>query len=280
MTCTDGIYIGDRRIEAGDCSGPRSARAILLNPKVEAAVLECARGGILREGLGFDRCKVAVVMNIGEGDHLGLAEMHTPEDLIKVKRVPVDVVLPDGYAVLKADDPLVAGMAEFCKGKVIYFARDPSDPVLSAHRRGGRPGRLRPRRGDRAGRGPARGGPGPARRRAADLRRPGRLPGRERPGRRRGMLGPGPAARGDPRRPGLIRQRPGSDPRPFQRADGRRRDRHPRLRAQPLGDARARRVAAGLPRRAADRSCSRPTAIAATRSSSARLESWPTPSTR
>ncbi len=137
MTCTDGIYIGDRRLEVGDCSGPRSARAILLNPKVEAAVLECARGGILREGLGFDRCKVAVVMNIGEGDHLGLAELHTAEDLIKVKRVPVDVVLPDGYAVLKADDPLVAGMAEFCKGKVIFFARDPSDPVVSAHRRAG-----------------------------------------------------------------------------------------------------------------------------------------------
>ncbi len=133
MTCTDGIYIGDRRIKVGDCSGPRSARAILLNPKVEAAVFECARGGILREGLGFDRCKVAVVMNIGEGDHLGMAEMHTAEDLIKVKRVPVDVVLPDGYAVLKADDPLVARMAEFCKGKVIFFARDPSDPVLSAH---------------------------------------------------------------------------------------------------------------------------------------------------
>ena len=108
-----------------------------MNPKVEAAVLECARGGILREGLGFDRCKVAVVMNIGEGDHLGLAELHTAEDLIKVKRVPVDVVLPDGYAVLKADDPLVAGMAEFCKGKVIFFARDPSDPVVSAHRRAG-----------------------------------------------------------------------------------------------------------------------------------------------
>ena len=63
--------------------------------------------------------------------------MHTAEDLIKVKRVPVDVVLPDGYAVLKADDPLVAGMAEFCKGKVIFFARDPSDPVLSAHRGAG-----------------------------------------------------------------------------------------------------------------------------------------------
>ncbi len=137
MTCTDGIYIGIRRIEVGDCSGPRSARAILLNPKVEAAVLECARGGILREGLGFDRCKVAVVMNIGEGDHLGLAELHTAEDLIKVKRVPVDVVSPDGYAVLKADDPLVAGMAEYCKGRVIYFARDPSDPVVSAHRGAG-----------------------------------------------------------------------------------------------------------------------------------------------
>ena len=72
MTCTDGIYLADRRIDTDDCSGPKSARLVLLNPQVEAAVLETARGGILREGLGFDACDVAVVTNIGEGDHLGL----------------------------------------------------------------------------------------------------------------------------------------------------------------------------------------------------------------
>ena len=86
MTCTDGIFIDDRRIEAGDCSGPQSAQAVLMNPVVDAAVLETARGGILREGLGFDRCDVAVVTNIGEGDHLGLSDIETVEELAKVKR--------------------------------------------------------------------------------------------------------------------------------------------------------------------------------------------------
>ncbi len=144
MTCTDGIFVGDRRIEAGDCSGPRSARAILLNPKVEAAVLECARGGILREGLGFDRCQVAVVTNIGEGDHLGMKEIRTAEDLVKVKRTIVDVVLPEGFAVLNADDPLVAPMAEHCPGSVIYFGRDAADPVTDPSSRRGGPCGFRP----------------------------------------------------------------------------------------------------------------------------------------
>src|SRR5207244_3956774 len=78
MTCTEGIYIGGRRIETGDCSGPQSAGAVLQNPKVEVAILETARGGILRAGLGFDRCDVAVVTNIAEGDHLGLSDIDTP----------------------------------------------------------------------------------------------------------------------------------------------------------------------------------------------------------
>jgi hypothetical protein len=80
MTCTDGIYIGGRRIDNGDCSGPKSARNVLANPSVEAAVLETARGGILREGLGFDKCDVAIVTNIAEGDHLG---GDTPEQVAR-----------------------------------------------------------------------------------------------------------------------------------------------------------------------------------------------------
>jgi cyanophycin synthetase len=134
MTCSDGIYIDGRRIEAGDCSGPQSARSVLLNPKVEAAVLETARGGILREGVGFDRCDVAVVTNIGEGDHLGLSGIETLEQLALVKRTIVDIVAPDGAAVLKADDPLVATMAPHCRGAVIYFACDGGHPVIEAHR--------------------------------------------------------------------------------------------------------------------------------------------------
>lgn len=139
MTNSDGVYVGTRRIEAGDCSGPQSARAVLLNPKVEVAVLEAARGGILREGLGFDRCDVAVVTNIGEGDHLGLSGIETLEKLALVKRTIIDVVLPSGMGVLKADDPWVAQMAPKCPGSVTYFCRDPEHHVVrEAREKGGR----------------------------------------------------------------------------------------------------------------------------------------------
>jgi cyanophycin synthetase len=137
MTCTDGIYIGDRRIDSDDCSGPKSARAVLANPKVEAAVFETARGGVVREGLGFDRCDVAVVTNIGEGDHLGLSDIDTLEDLAKVKRCIVDVVPAGGSAVLNAADPLVAQMASKCSGGVIFFARNGDLPLIVEHRRKG-----------------------------------------------------------------------------------------------------------------------------------------------
>jgi cyanophycin synthetase len=139
MTCTDGIVVDGRIIDTGDCSGPRSARAVLLNPKVDAAVLETARGGILREGLGFDWCDVGIVTNIAEGDHLGLASIETIEKLAQVKRTVIDAVGNWGTGVLKADDPLTAAMAEYCSGSVTFFARGGADPVLSAHRaKGGR----------------------------------------------------------------------------------------------------------------------------------------------
>jgi len=134
FTCTDGIFVNNQRVDDGDCSGPKSARGVLLNPSVEAAVLETARGGILREGLGFDRCDVAVVTNVGAGDHLGINGIRTAEDLAKVKRVVVENVSPTGTAVLNAADPLVAAMAESCPGAVLLFARDASNPVLAAHR--------------------------------------------------------------------------------------------------------------------------------------------------
>jgi cyanophycin synthetase len=130
MACTDGLYVGERRIDPRDCSGPRSARALLLNPRVDAAVLETARGGILREGLGFDRCHVAVVTNIGQGDHLDLRGIETVEDLARVKRTLVESVAPDGVAVLNAADPLVIEMAEHCPGRVIPFALDRETPFL------------------------------------------------------------------------------------------------------------------------------------------------------
>jgi cyanophycin synthetase len=135
MACTDGLYLDNRRINARDCSGPRSARAVLGNPLVHAAVLETARGGILREGLGFDRCDVAVVTNIGGGDHLSLRGIETVDDLARVKRTVVEAVADAGRAVLNAADPLVVAMADHCPGKVIYFARDADNPVLAAHQR-------------------------------------------------------------------------------------------------------------------------------------------------
>jgi cyanophycin synthetase len=134
MSCTEGIYVGGRRIIAGDCSGPTSAGAVLEHPLVEAAVLETARGGILRAGLGFDRCDVAVVTNIGEGDHLGIAGIDTLEQLALVKSTIVAAVAPSGYAVLKADDPHVANMAQYCGGRVIFFARDGRHAVIAQHR--------------------------------------------------------------------------------------------------------------------------------------------------
>jgi cyanophycin synthetase len=134
MTCTDGIYIDGRRIRGNDCSGPRSARAVLLNPNVRIAVLETARGGILRQGLGFDCCDVAIVTNIGDGDHLDAHGVETVEELARVKRTVVENVAAGGVAVLNAADPLVAAMAEHCPGRVIFFARDANHPILTAHR--------------------------------------------------------------------------------------------------------------------------------------------------
>ena len=134
MTNTDGVYVNGRQIDSGDCSGPRSARNVLMHPDVDAAVFETARGGVLREGLGFDRCDVAVVTNIGAGDHLGLNYITTVEDLGVLKRVIVQNVAPGGYAVLNAADPIVAAMAASCPGGVIFFAADRLHPVIATHR--------------------------------------------------------------------------------------------------------------------------------------------------
>ncbi|GAB2841922.1 cyanophycin synthetase [Pseudoduganella ginsengisoli] len=133
MTNTDGVYINGRRTDSGDCSGPRSARNVLQHPDVDAAVFETARGGILREGLAFDRCKVAVVTNIGAGDHLGLNYITTVEDLAVLKRVIVQNVDKNGVAVLNAIDPIVAGMAASCRGKVTFFGADREHPVIATH---------------------------------------------------------------------------------------------------------------------------------------------------
>jgi cyanophycin synthetase len=138
MTNTDGVWVDGRQTDSGDCSGPKSARNVLLHPEVDAAVFEVARGGVLREGLGFDRCQVAVVTNIGSGDHLGLNYITTVEDLAVLKRVIVRNVADHGYAVLNAADPNVAAMASSCPGHVIFFTADRQHPVMATHRAQGK----------------------------------------------------------------------------------------------------------------------------------------------
>ena len=127
MTNSDGVYIKGKRIDTGDCSGPKSARNVLMHPDVDAAVFETARGGVLREGLAFDRCDVAVVTNIGMGDHLGLNYISTVEDLAVVKRVVVQNVASHGVAVLNATDPMCVQMRDSCPGSVhLLRPRPPS----------------------------------------------------------------------------------------------------------------------------------------------------------
>jgi cyanophycin synthetase len=129
LTSTDGIYVDGRVVRRADASGPKSASMVLQNPTVDFAVFEVARGGILREGLGYHRNDVAVVLNV-TGDHLGLGGIHSIRQLAEVKRVVVEAVPRDGVAVLNADDPLVAAMARHCSGSVIYFSTDPEHERL------------------------------------------------------------------------------------------------------------------------------------------------------
>jgi cyanophycin synthetase len=123
MTSTDGIVVDGRMIKRGDMSGPKSARMILQNPTVDTGVFEVARGGILREGLGFDRADVAVVTNV-TADHLGLGGIDTLRQLSDVKGVLVEAVPRTGTAVLNADDPYVSRLASECRGTVILFSME------------------------------------------------------------------------------------------------------------------------------------------------------------
>ena len=121
LTNTSGVYIGAEKVVSADASGPRSARMVLRDPTVEVAVLECARGGILREGLAFDRCDVGAVLNV-QPDHLGLKGVQTLEDLAAVKSVVVESVSRRGVSVLNADDPLTIRMARHAGGRVCWFS--------------------------------------------------------------------------------------------------------------------------------------------------------------
>ena len=133
-TTSDGVYIQNRLLMRGDCTGPASAEFVLKDPTVNFAVLECARGGLLRAGLGFHKCDVGIVTNV-EADHLGLKGIHTIEQLAKVKGVIPETVLPDGYAILNADDDLVYDMRRTVNCNVALFSMDEENPRIQAMQR-------------------------------------------------------------------------------------------------------------------------------------------------
>ena len=133
-TTSDGVYIQNRLLMTGDCTGPASTEFVLKDPTVNFAVLECARGGLLRAGLGFKNCDIAVVTNVA-ADHLGLKGIHTIEQLAKVKAVVPETVLPDGYAVLNADDNLVYDMRRNINCNVALFSMDENNPRIKALQR-------------------------------------------------------------------------------------------------------------------------------------------------
>ncbi|TCZ65761.1 cyanophycin synthetase [Flaviaesturariibacter aridisoli] len=132
LTTTDGIYLNNELIYKGDCSGPASAQAVLKDPAVEFAVLECARGGILRNGLGFDQSDVAVITNIAE-DHLGLGGIYTLDQLARVKGVVAASVRKGGHVVLNADDDRVYALREHVAGEVLLFSLYPDNIRIQRH---------------------------------------------------------------------------------------------------------------------------------------------------
>ncbi len=133
-TSTEGTWVGERQLDRGDNSGPQSARLLLHQPDVEVAVLETARGGILREGLAFDQADVAVITNVS-ADHIGLRGVNTIDELARVKRVIMDAVKPGGTAVLNADNSYTVAMAEHVPAgaRLIFFGLDRAAPALAAH---------------------------------------------------------------------------------------------------------------------------------------------------
>ena len=133
-TTSDGVYIQNRLLMTGDCTGPASAEFVLKDPTVNMAVLECARGGLLRAGLGFKKCDVGIVTNVA-ADHLGLKGIHTVEQLAKVKGVIPETVLPDGHAILNADDDLVYDMRRSVDCNVALFSMDENNPRIQALQR-------------------------------------------------------------------------------------------------------------------------------------------------
>jgi len=129
FTTSDGIYVQNHLLEKGDTTGPISAEYILKDPTVEFAVLETARGGILRAGLGFSRCDIGIITNIQE-DHLGLADIHSLDDLARVKATVVRSIKKEGWAILNAEDSQCLKIANELSCNVAYFSMDENTPKM------------------------------------------------------------------------------------------------------------------------------------------------------
>lgn len=134
VACGDGLYFNERQIEKRDCANWHAGQRVLLNRAVEAGVFENSSRSILAEGLAYDRCQVGVVTHIDLADLLPDFHIENVEQLLKAIRTQVDVVLPDGVAVLNAGDERVAGLASLCDGEVLYFGLTPDLPVLEQQR--------------------------------------------------------------------------------------------------------------------------------------------------
>jgi len=131
-TTSDGVYIQNQLMMRGDCTGPVSSEFVLKDPTVEFAVLECARGGILKSGLAFQHSNVAIVTNVA-ADHMGLGGIHSLDQMAKVKQVVPETVFAHGYAVLNADDDLVYKMKDELECNVALFSMDENNPRIVRH---------------------------------------------------------------------------------------------------------------------------------------------------
>lgn len=136
FTTSDGIYVQNTLLMKGDTTGPFSAEFILKDPTVEVAVLETARGGILRAGLGFNKCDIGVVTNIQE-DHLGISDINNLDDLTRVKSVIIGAVKRSGWAVLNADNPYCLKIAQSADCNIAYFSMDEKNPTIKEHSKKG-----------------------------------------------------------------------------------------------------------------------------------------------
>jgi cyanophycin synthetase len=132
LTTSDGIYIRNQLVQKGDTTGPNSAQVVLRDPAIDFAVLETARGGILRAGVGYDWSNAAIVTNIA-ADHLGIRDVNTLEDLARVKAVTLERVAKQGYAILNAEDGMMPLMREYAQCKLAYFSLDPDNTTFREH---------------------------------------------------------------------------------------------------------------------------------------------------